>query len=187
MSDSVKDMARRNVSALILSGIISIIFGVAAVFWPKETIVTLLYLFGAYVLIAGIVRIVISFASIGEEGSWWFLSALLGLFEVGVGIYLLRHIHITFAAFILLIGFVLIARGVIGIVDALFDRAGNDTSRTLTFILAALAIVAGIVVLVEPRNSGIAFVWILGVYAIITGAVELSIASELNKAIKESK
>jgi uncharacterized membrane protein HdeD (DUF308 family) len=184
LMSEAKDLVRRNVSALVVSGIISIIFGVAAVFWPHLTLLTLLYLFGAYVLIAGIVRIVMAFASI-SDGGWWFLNALLGLFELGVGVYLLRHVNVAFATFILLIGFVLIARGIIGIVDALFDRAGGDTSRTLTFIVGALALVVGIVVLFQPVSSGIAFVWIIGVYALIAGAIELSVASELNKSLKK--
>jgi uncharacterized membrane protein HdeD (DUF308 family) len=178
------DMMRRNVSTLVLSGIISLIFGIAAVFWPHETLLTLLYLFGAYVLVSGIVRVVMSFASIAS-GGWWFLSAVLGLFEIGVGVYLLRHVTVAFATFILLIGFVLIARGIIGIVDALFDNAGGDTSRTLTFIVSALALVVGIVVLFQPVSSGIAFVWILGAYALIAGAIQLSVATELNRSLKK--
>jgi uncharacterized membrane protein HdeD (DUF308 family) len=175
----VNDMVRRNVTTLVVSGIVSLIFGIAAVFWPHETLLTLLYLFGAYVLVSGIVRVVVSFASIAS-GGWWFLSAILGLFEIGVGVYLLRHVTVAFATFILLI-----ARGIIGIVDTLFDNAGGDTSRTLTFIVSVLALVVGIVVLFQPVSSGIAFVWILGAYALIAGAIQLSVATELNKSLKK--
>lgn len=173
----------QDTSVLVLTGVFSIIFGVAAVFWPHLTLLTLLYLFSAYVLVSGIVRIITAFSGIGKA-NWWFLRLLVGFFELGVGVYLLRHVGVTFTTFILLIGFTLIARGVVALIEAFFESGVNATSRILSFIVGAAALLAGIVMLFQPVASGIAFVWILGLYALVAGTLEIVIASEANKAAK---
>lgn len=161
---------------LTLRGVLAILFGIAAVFWPGITLVTLVYLFSAYVLVRGLVSIVQGVSGIGARGGW-FLTLIVGLLEVGVGVYLLRHPTVAFATFILLIGFTLIVEGVIDGVMALGEEA-SATQRTLTMIVALLSILAGIVILFQPAASGVAFVWILGVYALISGPLLIAMSMD---------
>src|ERR1700761_5716404 len=86
--------------ALTLRGIFAIMFGIAAVFWPGLTLVTLIYIFSAWVLVDGIVRIVTGIGRIGHH-QMAFLTILAGLVELGVGVYLLRHPGVSFATLIL--------------------------------------------------------------------------------------
>lgn len=167
-------------NAGILEGVIAILFGIAAVFWPNETLVTLLYLFAAFVLAGGIINLMVGLFSIRENGSHAVLKALVGLLQIGVGVYLFRHPHVTFATLILIIGFTLIIRGVIDIVLA-FAAEGSTTLKTLVGITGILAIVVGIVVLFQPAASGVAFVWILGAYALITGPIMIAAAVDNGK------
>src|SRR3989344_789222 len=164
-------------TALVLTGVASLIFGVAAVFWPGLTLVSLLYLFSAYVWILGIVTTVKGILSIGKA-DWWFLRILLGVFELGVGVYLLRHIAVTFTTFILLIGFTLIAKGIVDVLETFFEKGASGSARTMNFIVGALALVAGIVILFQPVSGGVAFVWILGLYALVAGVLEIAVAVE---------
>src|SRR4051794_31938582 len=85
--------------ALTLRGILSVLFGIAAVFWPGITLLTLLYLFSAWVLVDGVIRIVTGIGSLGRHGLG-FLTMLVGLFQLGVGVYLLRHPGVSFATLI---------------------------------------------------------------------------------------
>src|SRR3954471_21274050 len=93
--------------ALTLRGIAAVLFGIAAVFWPHITLVTLLYIFSAWVLVDGVIRIVTGVSRIGRH-QLGFLTLVIGLLQLGVGVYLLRHPGVTFATLILLIGFLLI-------------------------------------------------------------------------------
>lgn len=164
----------------ILGGVAAIIFGVAAVFWPQLTIMTLLYLFAAFVLVNGLFDLFAGIVGIGKAGSSWLMKLLLGALQLGVGIYLLRHPQVTFATFILLIGFTLIFRGVFDIVVAFADKM-NATSRTLLLISGVIALIVGIVVLFQPVASGVAFVWLLGLWALITGPITIALAVDSNK------
>jgi len=164
----------------ILGGVVAILFGIAAVFWPQLTLVTLLYLFAAFVLVNGLFDLFHGIFTVGKAGSSWFLKLLLGALQIGVGIYLLRHPHVTFATFILLIGFTLIFRGVFDIVVAFADKM-TATHRTLLVISGLLALVVGVVVLFQPVSAGVAFVWLLGLYALITGPITIAVALDAGK------
>lgn len=176
---------------LVLRGMVAILFGIAAVFWPGLTILTLLYLFSAFLLVSGLFGLVAGIGRLGQEGTSILtrvMRPLLGLVEIGVGVYLLRHPHVTFATFILLIGFTLIIRGVFEVVEGLFEE-GPSNYRVVMILVGILAVAAGIIVLFQPEASGVAFVWILGIYALVIGALEIAAAVEthrLNKVMPRS-
>lgn len=165
---------------LTLRGAMAVLFGIAAVFWPGITLVTLLYLFSAYILVSGVLDIVHGISSISHRSSW-FLTLILGFAELGVGVYLLRHPHVVFATLILLIGFMLIVRGIFEGVAAFSDSSTN-TNRVMMLIASVIAIVAGIVLLFQPASAGVAFVWILGLYALIVGPIMIALSLDLKKA-----
>ncbi|MEJ0072480.1 MAG: DUF308 domain-containing protein [Candidatus Saccharibacteria bacterium] len=168
---------------LVLRGILAILFGIAAVFWPGLTLVTLLYLFATFVLLGGLVELVIGVGRINQAGVSVLtraLTVLLGAVELGVGVYLLRHPGVSFATLILLIGFMLIVRGVFEVVEGLFEE-GPSLYRLVMIIVGLLAAAAGILVLFQPVASGVAFVWILGAYSLVVGSLLFASAVEVRK------
>ncbi|HUA12996.1 MAG TPA: DUF308 domain-containing protein [Candidatus Sulfotelmatobacter sp.] len=166
--------------ALVLGGVATIIFGIAAVFWPSLTLLALLYLFGAYVLVIGVVNIFAGLGAIGRSDSW-FLPLILGLFEVGVGVYLLRHPHVAFTTLVILIGFVLIASGIIEFVVAYLSEKAGTKGAALGYLGGLLGVVVGILVLFAKPAAGVAFVWLLGIYAIVVGIFHLASLSSKNR------
>lgn len=161
----------------VAEGIVAILFGIAAVFWPGLTIVTLLYLFAAFVLVSGIVNLITGVFRGGHGAGSWFLKVLLAVLQIGIGVYLLRHPHVSFAAFILLIGFALIIRGVFDVVAAFIDDISAG-ARAMFVIAGVLAAIVGIIILFQPVSGGVAFVWVLGLYALITGPIIVATALE---------
>lgn len=159
----------------IMEGVVAILFGIAAVFWPGLTIITLLYLFAAFVLVSGVVNLITGIFNGGHGAGSWFLKILLSVVQIGIGVYLLRHPHVSFAAFILLIGFALIIRGVFDVVAAFVDDLTTG-ARTMLIIAGVLAGIAGIIILFQPVSGGVAFVWILGLYALISGPIIVATA-----------
>jgi uncharacterized membrane protein HdeD (DUF308 family) len=170
-------------TAIVVQGVIAILFGIAAVFWPGLTTLTLVYLFGAFLLIDGIIALIMGLMGLKNFGRA-ILMLLLGLLELGVGLYLLRHPEVSFATLIVILGFSLIIKGLFNFVHA-FTRSGDPaTLRTLNGILGALGVVIGIVILNQPVAGGLAFVWLLGLYALIAGPVMIAMSSDMAKAGK---
>ena len=170
---STASITKENWWTLVLGGVATIIFGVAAVFWPGLTLLVLLYLFSAYVLISGVVNVAAGLATV-EQSDSWFLPVILGAFELGVGIYLLRHTAVKFSTFVVLIGFTLIARGVIEAVVAYFNARASMKARAVSYVSSLGALVAGIAILFSKVSGGVTFVWILGLYAIVVGTLRIT-------------
>lgn len=168
---------------LTVRGIAAILFGLAAVFWPGLTLVTLVYLFSALILVYGIVDIVEGLLNVGREGIGWILTLVLGFLQVGVGVYLLRHTTLAFATLVLLIGLILVVRGVFEVVMAFFGDE-SATGRMLLIIGGVVSGLAGIVVLRQPAAAGVAFVWVLGVFALITGPMLIAMSIDTKNELK---
>lgn len=168
--------------SMVLRGVAGILFGIAAVFWPGLTLVTLVYIFSIYILVSGVISIVDAIRTLTNKGSWvW--KMLVGFAELGVGVYLVRNPGVSFATLILVIGLVLIARGVLEVVMTMLED-GSATEKTLMVISGALAVVVGIVILLQPESSGVAFVWILGLYALLTGPMWIALGLDTKKLIE---
>ncbi len=168
------DVSKPMWEALIVRGIAGILFGIAAVFWPSLTLVVLVYLFSIYILVSGVVGVVQAVLNLTHKKSW-FLPLILGVAEVGVGLYMVRHPGVSFATFILLGGLIFIVRGVFEVVMAVTD--GDDaTNKMLLIISGVLSALVGVVLLLQPVAGGLAFVWILGLYALITGPILIALA-----------
>jgi uncharacterized membrane protein HdeD (DUF308 family) len=166
--------------AIVFRGVVALLFGIAAVFWPHLTLVTLVYLFGVYVLVTGIMNEIVGLTNFsGVAGSAWgrILLIIIGAAEVGVGIYFLRHPHVAFATFILVAGLTFIVRGLFELFTGVFGEGGG-AYRTFMIIGGILAVLAGIIILVQPVAGGIAFVWVMGLYALVYGPMLIALGFE---------
>lgn len=175
------------VGVSVFRGIITTLFGVAAVFWPGMTLRTLVFLFSAFILVLGIVDVIAGIGKLlhGTEAILTrVLTLVLGALQIGVGVYLLRHLTVRLAVFILLIGFAFLVRGIFEIVEGLFTE-GPSVHRVFMIITGILGTLAGIVLLFQPVAGGLTFVWIIGVYALITGPLLIALALELKKGLEE--
>jgi uncharacterized membrane protein HdeD (DUF308 family) len=132
------------------------------------------------VLIVGVVNIINGLGTVGVSDSW-FLSVILGAFEVGVGVYLLRHTAVKFSTLIVLVGFTLIASGIIDAVEAYFSEILNNKNRAISYLCGLAGLVAGIIILFAKAKNGVAFVWLLGLYAIVVGTLQIASLSDKGK------
>lgn len=171
---------------LTIQGIASILFGIACVFWPGLTLVTFVYLFGLYLALIGVLSMIESLMSIGRRRAW-VLTLLLGLVEIGLGVYLLRHPNVAFGILILLVGFMLVFFGIFAIVAALADREASATGKMLSIITGVIAGLAGIFMFFQPAASGVAFVWIIGLFALIQGPIMIAMSLDVKSAVDDHK
>jgi len=183
MASNTQSGANIEKGSLVLQGVLAILFGIAAVFWPDLTTITLVYLFSAFLLIDGVIVLVMGLINI-RHFMKAMLMLLLGLLELGVGLYLLRNPGVAFGTLIIILGFALIFRGMFSFVHAFTRSEDPSTVRTLNGILGVLGVIVGIVVLRQPVASGLAFVWILGLYALITGPVMIAMSSDMVRSNK---
>lgn len=157
--------------ATITRGILLVLFGLVALAWPGLTLVTFTWLVGIYVLAAGLVSIFGGIMGVGEGGFSW-LRLLIGVLELGVGVYLIQHTGVTYHLLTLIMGLGLMVRGVLELVFA-FNREVPSEHKGLLGVAGFFGILAGFIVLRYPVSSGLAWIWIIGIYALIAGPVTI--------------
>jgi|APMI01.1.fsa_nt_gi uncharacterized membrane protein HdeD (DUF308 family) len=166
----------------VLQGLVTLVLGAVSLFWPGLTLVTLLYALAVYAVIIGITDIVFSVSTMKVNRSWW-VMALAGVVLIGVAAYLLRNLDVAVSTFAILVGVVFVVRGTLEVVSAGLGETSAD--RVLTFVMGALAIVAGITTWAYPISGSLSFVWVLGLFAVIRGALDIANASSLYHGVKE--
>ncbi|OWJ56828.1 HdeD family acid-resistance protein [Paraburkholderia caledonica] len=154
---------------LILRGTVALLFGMLALFWPGLTLLLLITLFSAYAIAGGIVTIVAAIRYRSTHGTWWVLL-LLGICSVATGVIAALVPGLTTLVLIAVIGANAIITGVLDLIAAtrLHRRLRNAWMLVLTGVLAVLF---GIFVLAFPGAGALALVWLIGVYALFTGAL----------------
>jgi uncharacterized membrane protein HdeD (DUF308 family) len=154
---------------LILRGTVALLFGVLALFWPALTLLLLITLFSAYAITGGIVAIVGAIRYRATHAGWW-VPLLLGICSIGAGLIAALVPGITTLVLVAIIGANAIITGVFDLIAAtrLHRRLRNAWMLVLTGVLSVLF---GIFVLLFPGAGALALVWLIGVYALFTGAL----------------
>lgn len=162
---------------VVMQGLVTLLFGVVALFFPGLTLANLVLLFAVYVAVVGVVELVHGFRDLGRSNTYWF-SLLVGLVLVGAGVYLVRNPDMTQSAFLAFAGALVLVRGLADLFVSAFLSSEGD-HRTLWVISGVVGVVAGILLWRYPVAGVLDFIWVLGLYALVLGSVGLALASRL--------
>ncbi len=176
-------LVKRLLGLAIAQGVLAILFGVLALFLPGLTVALLLLFFGIFVLVWGIVSLIMSLSRINSHGFWW-LELVFSLLAIGLAVYVLRNPVDTAAFFVVVIGLTFLVRGLIDLIQGLFNKETEGDDRTFRIIVGALGLVAGIIALLHPVSAGVAIVWIVGLYAVLYGSLIIAFTFKAQESLK---
>jgi uncharacterized membrane protein HdeD (DUF308 family) len=154
---------------LLAFGMISVLAGLAVIFWPGSALAAIAILFGLYLVLGGIFRFVSAFA-IPEESTWLrALQAILAVISIVVGLVLLRNLGLSLLVLVLTLGLYFI---IIGVTE-LFIAFGHRELPNRGWVVASgiLNVVAGAIVFFYPGISLLALTIVLGIWLIIYGVI----------------
>jgi uncharacterized membrane protein HdeD (DUF308 family) len=163
--------------AMVLRGLAAILFGVLAFVWPGITLTVLVFLWGAYALIDGVVAIAGGIKSHGEFKRWWVLL-IEGILSVIAGVVAFILPGITALILLILIGAWAIVTGVFEIAAAIQMRK-YITGEWLLILAGIASILFGVALLINPSVGALAVVWIIGAYSIVFGALMMGLGFKL--------
>jgi len=152
----------------LVRGVLAILFGLAALFWPGITVGVLVLLFGAYVLVEGALALASGFRSRGEPG-WWILL-LEGLAGVIVAACAFAWPLITAQVLLVLIALWALVTGILETAAALRLRKEIEGEWVLA-VIGVLSMLIGLFILINPAAGVLVVVWAIGLYAILFGAL----------------
>jgi uncharacterized membrane protein HdeD (DUF308 family) len=153
--------------SLAIRGVLAIVFGLVAFFYTGETITALVYIFGVFALLSGLVTLVAAVRA-GEAHQQWGWLAASGVIGVLAGVVCFVNPNVTALAFVYLIAAWAILSGVAEITFALALPQAL-AHPWLTVFSGALSVVFGVLVAVWPQSGAVALTWVIGVYAILNG------------------
>lgn len=172
---SIVTQARNAVAGvLVTQGVVLVLFGIWALFWPGITASVFILLFGLFVLAWALLALLNSFLHKDEVTTWW-VEVLFSVLAVGVGVFLLLNPGLTGQMLIVLVGVVLLIRGIVDVVTGMVSKDPDvKESRLFYFILGLLGILAALIIMLHPAASGLAFIIFLGLYSLIYGMLSIA-------------
>ena len=167
--------------SIMLAGLLSVLLGLFAVFWPGLTVSILVHVFSIFFIIFGAIWMIASFASMKADRIWW-LSLLFAVICMAIGIYLFANPSTTISIFVVLIVIAIFVQALVDLVSASYSDQKED--KVLWTIVGLLGIVFGLAIIFYPTNITLAFVWVLGLYAFVHGIVTIVYAFRAKRTVR---
>jgi len=169
----------RNWWAVALRGVVAIVFGLLAFFWPGFVWLVAVWTFAGFALIDGIFAIVAAVTGHREGRRWWALL-LEGIVGIAAGVLALLWPNITLLVLLALIAIWAVVTGVLEIITAIELRRHIPGEWLLT-LSGILSILLGIALALLPEAGLVVIAWWVGAYAIAFGVVMLGLAFRLRE------
>jgi uncharacterized membrane protein HdeD (DUF308 family) len=156
-----------------LRGVLGIAFAVLAIAWPGLTLLSLVALFAAYAILAGVASLAGALRHRAGGDIRWD-AVILGLVSIGAGLVAAYHPAATALVLVLIMGANALVVGVLDILAAI--RLRKAIAGEWLLALAGLAsVVFGALVFARPGAGALALVWLVSLYAFVTGALLLGL------------
>jgi len=173
-------------AAFGLVGILGVALGLALLFWPGKTLAVGFAIAGIYFIFAGIARLALSIFSRGLSAGHRILGLILGLLILFFGIVVLRNLDTATTTLLLIavlaLGFSWIIQGVIAMVES-----GKSGGGGVAIAFGVFSILAGILVLVWPGWTALAFAVLIGISLTVLGILGIVRAFTFGKDVKTAE
>jgi len=181
----------RSWTLVLLSGLISVGFGIMLLAWPKSTLTVIALVLGLWLLAAGLFQVVGGFVPdlSGGARAMYFFSGVISLV---IGILLVKNIVSDQAGstakalslLSILIGAGWLVNGIARLVGAI--ASPKLPGRGWSIASGVLGIIAAIIVLAWPLSSLAVLVWVSGIMLLVIGVFEVGGAVVLRSASKKA-
>ncbi len=159
----------RNWWLVLLRGVLAILFGVLAFVWPAITWLTLIFMFGIYAIVDGLVAVGTGLARTKDSPPWW-MFLLEGLLGIGAGAAVLLWPGLASLVLIYMIASWALITGILEIAAAV--RLRDEISNEWILGLGGfVSMVLGILLFIQPAAGGLAIIWTIAGYALAFGVL----------------
>lgn len=175
------DPLARNWGFILLRGVLAIIFGLLTFLWPGLTLLTLVFLYGAFALVDGVFALTAAVTKGSPMPRWWL--AVVGLLGIGAGLVTLFYPGITGIALLYLIAGWAVVSGVMQIAGAISMRKEID-DEWLLIASGVLSVVFGVLIAIYPGAGALGLALAIGSFAIVFGVLLIAFALRLREMAK---
>lgn len=172
--------------AVLLRGVLAIVFGIVALVWPSLTVWALVVVFGAYAIVDGITAIVraVQARKVDSGWVWWLLG---GVVSVAAGIVAFVWPGITALAAAFVIGIWAVVGGALEIAGSIrLRKLGGSGHWVMLSIAGILEVLFGLILVFFPGSGILGLVTFLAIFAIVFGLVLVVSAIQVRSAAKKA-
>ncbi len=163
--------------ALVLRGILAVIFGILVIAWPGIALTSLVLVVGAYFFVDGVFAVAGSLTHREHYQHWW-LTLIEGIIGIIAGIVTFVYPGLTAFTLLYVIGFWAILTGIFEIAAAIRLREVIHYEWIL-MLTGILSLLFGLFVLFFPGAGALAILGIIAGYAILFGLMMIILGIRL--------
>lgn len=164
---------------LLLRGVLAVLFAVAAFAWPGLSLLSLIWLYGAYALIDGGAALGVAFRGGPVTGRLWLLLA--AVISIGAGVTAFLWPGLTGVVLVIIIGVWSIMRGAAEIAWGFMLRKQIPNAWVL-MLAGAISVLFGAALIAAPGAGALALIWLIATWALVFGLVMIYWAFRLKRA-----
>jgi uncharacterized membrane protein HdeD (DUF308 family) len=170
---------RNNWWALVLRGLLAILFALATFVVPGITIAVLVTIFGVYALFDGIFAIISTVRAVQGHRRWgaFLMEGILGIV---FGLYAIIFPIAAAAAFVVFVAAWAIFTGILEIGAAIRLRK-HIQGEWMLILLGVISILLGLVLFAAPISGAVFLVWVLAGYGLLFGILLIALGFRIRR------
>ncbi len=157
----------RNWWTLVLRGVLAILFGIIVILTPLIALTSLILLWGAYVLVDGVMAVFVAIRHRSEYPQWW-VTLLEGIAGIIAGIIAFLFPPLTAIIMVYYVAAWAIITGVMQIAAAIQLRKEIEGEFWLG-LGGLLSVIFGVFLVLSPGEGILTLLLLVGIYSIIFG------------------
>ena len=161
---------------MLLRGLAAVAFGILAFAWPGLTLLTLIILFAVYALVDGLFALFSIFSRDNGTPAWWLL--LVGLLGIAAAAITYFWPGLTAIMLVMIIGAWALVHGIFEIAAA-FNLRKELEDWWILALGGVISVIFGGLLLFNPGAGALALVWLIGIYAVVFGALLIILSFRL--------
>lgn len=180
----VAQIARRIWYWPVIRGVLAVAFGLLAMFLPQDVPGLLVQVFGAFVLVDGIVSIVDGLRRKGTQAGSVNLG--IGVVSAAFGAALLFLPQVFLTIVVVLIGIWAMIFGLLQVFAAFAVRGKGGGSWLLSLLSGVLFVALAVVCFANPGSAITAMAFIVGIFAVVIGAALIALGMKLRSLARRA-
>ncbi|MFD8101529.1 HdeD family acid-resistance protein [Nocardia fluminea] len=171
-------LAKKTWQTVLVTGLLAVVLGIIVLVWPGPSLLVAGILFGIYMVVSGIFQLIAAFTHLPST-SFRVLSFISGVLSLIIGVFCFRDDLTSIVLLGLFIGISWLFRG-FAVLFAALSESGVP-GRGWQIFYGIISALAGVVLIVWPISSLATLVWVVGIFLIIIGVMEVITAFGIRK------
>ncbi|MFD6453488.1 HdeD family acid-resistance protein [Nocardia sp. NPDC060220] len=171
-------LAKKTWQTVLVTGLLAVVLGIIVLVWPGPSLLVAGILFGIYMVVSGIFQLIAAFTHLPST-SFRVLSFISGVLSLIIGVFCFRDDLTSIVLLGLFIGISWLFRGV-AVLFAAISESGVP-GRGWQIFYGIISALAGVVLIVWPISSLTTLVWVVGIFLIVIGVMEVITAFGIRK------